>query len=80
MLMMTMSNVFFYDGGDKSSDVLQARSIAQMDKKDNIMLLFFFSEIIAFLFVISVFTGRADQYMTQSQEILCVDSQGRRHT
>ena len=41
MLMMTMSNVFFYDGGDKSSDVLQARSIAQMDKKDNIMLLFF---------------------------------------
>ena len=41
MLMMTVVNVFFDDGGDKSSDVLPARSIAEMDEKDNIMLLFF---------------------------------------
>ena len=41
MLMMTVVNVFFDDGGDKNSDVLPARSIAQMDEKDNIMLLFF---------------------------------------
>ena len=44
MLMMTVVNVFFDDGGDKSSDVLPARSIAEMDEKDNIMLLFFYPD------------------------------------